>query len=89
VPGEFETMETGHKFCIVVGGGMCGIAVSAYLVRRKILPYEDFMIIDRQDDYGGTWQANKYPGAACDIVSHCYAMRFHLKPGTMILGNLV
>jgi len=73
-------METEHKFCIIVGGGMCGIAVGAFLVKKKILPFDDFRLLDKLDDYGGVWQANHYPGAACDVVSHCYAMKFHLNP---------
>jgi cation diffusion facilitator CzcD-associated flavoprotein CzcO len=69
-----------HKFCLIVGAGMCGIAVAAHLITRKVLPCEDFRILDKLDDYGGVWQANHYPGAACDVVSHCYAMKFHLNP---------
>src|SRR5271154_5953868 len=40
-------METEHKFCIIVGGGMCGIAVGAHLVKKKILPSEDFRLLDK------------------------------------------
>lgn len=78
-------MDSEHKFCIIVGAGMCGIAVAAHVVKHKVLPYEDFMIVDKNDDYGGVWQANHYPGAACDVVSHCYQMKFHLNPSTRIL----
>jgi len=78
-------METEHKFCIIVGGGMCGIAVGAFLVKKKVVPYEDFRILDKLDDYGGVWQANHYPGAACDVVSHCYSMKFHLNPSKNVL----
>ena len=78
-------MESKHKFCIIIGAGMCGIAVAAHIVKHKVLPYEDFMIVDKNDDYGGVWQANHYPGAACDVVSHCYQMKFHLNPGMSLL----
>ena len=80
-----EKMDSEHKFCIIVGAGMCGIAVAAHIVKHKVLSYEDFMMIDKNDDYGGVWQANHYPGAACDVVSHAYQMKFHLNPSTCLL----
>jgi cation diffusion facilitator CzcD-associated flavoprotein CzcO len=73
-------METEHRFCIIIGAGMCGVIVGAHIVKQKIFPYDDFRILDKQDDYGGVWQKNDYPGAACDVMSHCYSMRFHLNP---------
>ena len=85
IPKFNKGMETEHKFCIIVGGGMCGIAVGAFLVKKNILPDEDFRLLDKLDDYGGVWQANHYPGAACDVVSHCYAMKFHLNPSNNTL----
>ncbi|KAF2183904.1 FAD/NAD(P)-binding domain-containing protein [Zopfia rhizophila CBS 207.26] len=69
-----------HKFCIIVGAGMCGIALAAELVTRSILRSDEFEIFEAQADYGGVWQANNYPGAACDVVSHCYSVSFHLNP---------
>ena len=75
-----EKINAKHTFCIVIGGGMCGIALAAHLVKWSVVNYDEFVIMDLQDDYGGCWHANKYPGLACDVVSHCYSMRFHLKP---------
>ncbi|KAF2180279.1 FAD/NAD(P)-binding domain-containing protein [Zopfia rhizophila CBS 207.26] len=69
-----------HKFCIIIGAGMCGITVAAELISRNILRFDEFEILDKQPDYGGVWCANTYPGAACDVVSHCYSMSFHLNP---------
>jgi cation diffusion facilitator CzcD-associated flavoprotein CzcO len=74
------TKESEYKFCLIVGAGMCGITVAAHLVRDKILSFDDFRILDKQDDYGGVWHQNNYPGAACDVESHCYSMKFHLNP---------
>ncbi len=33
---------------------------------------EDFRIVERGGDFGGTWYWNRYPGAACDIESYIY-----------------
>ena len=35
-----------------------------------------FTIFERADDVGGTWRDNTYPGAACDVPSHVYALSF-------------
>ncbi|KEF54940.1 uncharacterized protein A1O9_09383 [Exophiala aquamarina CBS 119918] len=68
------------KFCVVIGAGMCGIAVAAEIVNKNVLSLDEFAILERQSDYGGVWSANTYPGAACDVPSHIYSMSFHLNP---------
>ena len=73
--------EQNHSFVIIVGGGMSGIQLGATLLRQKTLTRTEFVIIDKWNDYGGVWEANKYPGAACDVPSHAYVIPFHLKPG--------
>ena len=34
---------------------------------------EDFTVFERGTDLGGVWQANHYPGAACDVPSYLYS----------------
>ncbi|KAI9353214.1 hypothetical protein DFJ73DRAFT_759689 [Zopfochytrium polystomum] len=36
----------------------------------------DYLIVDQRPDplFGGTWVANTYPGAACDVPSHLYSL---------------
>ena len=53
----------------IVGGGFGGLLTGARLRQQGI---EDFRIIDRAGDFGGTWYWNRYPGAACDIESYIY-----------------
>ncbi|BGP23672.1 hypothetical protein JCM10295v2_002573 [Rhodotorula toruloides] len=36
----------------------------------------EFVIYERDDDFGGTWHANRYPGCRCDIPSHVYQFSF-------------
>ncbi|NLS10706.1 NAD(P)/FAD-dependent oxidoreductase [Nesterenkonia sp. MY13] len=62
---------------LIVGAGFSGIALGAMLKRRGI---HDFQIIDREQDFGGTWYSNTYPGAECDIQSHLYSFSFRLNP---------
>ena len=37
-------------------------------------------ILERDDGVGGTWRANRYPGAACDVPSHLYSLSFAPNP---------
>jgi cation diffusion facilitator CzcD-associated flavoprotein CzcO len=62
---------------IIVGSGFAGLGLGSALKRRGI---EDFVIIERADDVGGTWRDNRYPGAACDVPSHLYSFSFRPNP---------
>jgi cation diffusion facilitator CzcD-associated flavoprotein CzcO len=37
---------------------------------------DDFVVLDRADDLGGTWRDNSYPGLTCDIPSLLYSFSF-------------
>jgi cation diffusion facilitator CzcD-associated flavoprotein CzcO len=60
----------------IIGAGLGGIAMGIQLSQGGY----DFTIIDRGDDFGGTWRKNTYPGAACDVPSHFYSYSFALTP---------
>ena len=61
---------------VVVGAGFGGIGMAVALKRAGI---EDFLVVDRADDLGGTWRDNTYPGLACDVPSNLYSFSF--RPG--------
>jgi cation diffusion facilitator CzcD-associated flavoprotein CzcO len=42
---------------------------------------DDFVVLDRGNDLGGTWRDNSYPGASCDVPSNLYSFSFALNPG--------
>ena len=50
---------------IIVGAGFGGIGAA---IQLKRLGFENFVILDRDDDLGGTWHVNHYPGLTVDIV---------------------
>ena len=54
---------------VVVGGGFGGLLIGARLHEKGV---EDFLIIEKGGDFGGTWYWNRYPGAACDVESYIY-----------------
>ncbi len=62
---------------VLVGAGFSGLGMAA---RLKEMGIEDFVVLDRGDDLGGTWRDNSYPGAACDVPSNLYSFSFALKP---------
>ncbi len=57
----------------VVGGGFGGVGAAVMLKRQG---YEDVTVFEKDERVGGVWQANTYPGAACDIPSHLYEYSF-------------
>jgi cyclohexanone monooxygenase len=54
---------------LIVGGGFGGMLCAAQLQSMGV---EDFRIVERAGDFGGTWYWNRYPGAACDTESYIY-----------------
>ena len=61
----------------IVGGGFAGLGLA---IRLKEAGIEDFVVLERACDVGGTWQANTYPGCQCDVPSHLYSYSFEPNP---------
>lgn len=57
----------------IVGAGPGGIAAAHYLREQGI---DDFVILDRAEDFGGTWRDNTYPGLGVDIPVLFYQLSF-------------
>jgi cation diffusion facilitator CzcD-associated flavoprotein CzcO len=66
-----------HVRVLIVGAGFAGLAMA---VRLKEAGIDDFVVLERGDDVGGTWRDNTYPGAACDVPSHLYSFSFAPNP---------
>lgn len=60
-------------FALIIGAGFAGLAAAAKL---RELGIRDFLLVERASGVGGVWQANRYPGAACDVPSHLYSFSF-------------
>jgi cation diffusion facilitator CzcD-associated flavoprotein CzcO len=63
---------------IIVGTGFAGLGMA---IRLKQAGIHNFVILEKDDGVGGTWRANTYPGAACDVQSHLYSFSFEQNPG--------
>lgn len=58
---------------LIVGAGFGGIGAA---IHRRRTGDDNFLLIEQEGGVGGTWWANRYPGAACDIPSHLYSFSF-------------
>jgi cation diffusion facilitator CzcD-associated flavoprotein CzcO len=71
-------LDTPHVRIAVIGAGFSGLAVGHRL--RHHAGIEDFVILERGRDVGGTWRDNTYPGAACDVPSNLYCFSYAPNP---------
>lgn len=65
-----ETLAAQHV--LIVGAGVCAIALGVALGHLGI-PYT---IVEKNDDLGGTWFINRYPGCGVDTPNHSYSYSF-------------
>jgi 4-hydroxyacetophenone monooxygenase len=57
---------------IVIGAGVSGLLASAKLTQAGIR----HVILEKNDDVGGTWLNNRYPGCGVDTPSYLYTFSF-------------
>ena len=62
---------------VIIGAGFGGMGAAIQLKRQGI---DDFVVLEREDDLGGTWHVNHYPGLAVDIASVTYSFSFEPNP---------
>ena len=58
---------------IIVGGGFSGIGMGCILKMAGM----DFLILEKGSQVGGTWNYNKFPGAATDAKCAGYSFTFY------------
>ncbi|MCG9911736.1 MAG: NAD(P)/FAD-dependent oxidoreductase [Flavobacteriales bacterium] len=61
----------------IIGTGFSGICMG---IRLRMAESENFVLLEKSDEIGGTWRDNTYPGAACDVKSHLYSFSFEPNP---------
>jgi cation diffusion facilitator CzcD-associated flavoprotein CzcO len=71
-----QPQQPDHEVAII-GAGLGGLGMAIALRRAAI---DDFVILERADDIGGTWRDNTYPGIAVDIPAQAYQFSFELNP---------
>jgi 4-hydroxyacetophenone monooxygenase len=61
---------------VVIGGGFAGLCAGIKLRKAGIA----FTIVEKNDNVGGTWLENTYPGCGVDTPSHLYSFSFAQRP---------
>ncbi|HUP91921.1 MAG TPA: NAD(P)/FAD-dependent oxidoreductase [Solimonas sp.] len=62
---------------LIIGTGFAGLGMA---IKLKAAGIENFTLLERAQDVGGTWRDNSYPGCACDVQSHLYSFSFEQNP---------
>jgi cation diffusion facilitator CzcD-associated flavoprotein CzcO len=57
----------------ILGAGFGGLCMA---IKLREAGNDNFVILEKGADVGGTWYFNSYPGAACDVQSHMYSFSF-------------
>ena len=63
-----------HHEAIIIGAGVAGI----YQLKRLLDIETDVLLLEADDDLGGTWYRNRYPG--CRFDSESYTCLLYTSP---------
>jgi cation diffusion facilitator CzcD-associated flavoprotein CzcO len=66
-----------HLDIAILGAGVSGLCMGIQLKKAGI---DSFVIYEKSQRVGGTWNDNTYPGACCDVPSHFYSFSFERNP---------
>jgi len=61
---------------LVIGAGLTGLLASIELERAGY----DHVVIEKNEEVGGAWWKNRYPGVGVDTPSHFYSYSFEISP---------
>jgi len=64
--------EASHNEVVVLGAGVSGI----YQIKRLVDLGVDAIVLEADEDLGGTWYRNRYPGCRFDSESYTYGYSF-------------
>jgi cation diffusion facilitator CzcD-associated flavoprotein CzcO len=72
---SFEAPANARKLVdvVIIGSGFGGLCMA---IKLREAGNDNFVLLEKAADVGGTWRENSYPGAACDVQSHMYSFSF-------------
>lgn len=76
-PVNLQGLKPEYHDVLVVGGGLSGVGLACKLKETRNLT--DIVLLEKLDGPAGTWEANTYPGCACDIPAPVYSFSFRQK----------
>ena len=71
-------MVTEEFDVLIVGAGVAGVGGAYHLSTQR--PDSSFVVLESQENFGGTWWSHNYPGIRSDSDLHTYGYKF--KPWT-------
>lgn len=71
-PAPVPTVPASDFRVVVIGAGVSGMLAAIRLAEAGI----EHVVLEKNDDVGGTWLENAYPGAGVDTPSHLYSYSF-------------
>lgn len=74
---ELDSRPAPDHQIVIIGAGPGGICAG---VRLKQQSLDDFVILERADEVGGSWRDNDYPGIGVDVPSITYQYSFARNP---------
>jgi 4-hydroxyacetophenone monooxygenase len=64
--------RAGGRRVAIIGGGISGVALAVRLAQAGV----DFVLFEKNNDLGGTWLENRYPGCRLDTSNFGYSFSF-------------
>ncbi|MDX5299901.1 MAG: NAD(P)/FAD-dependent oxidoreductase, partial [Gammaproteobacteria bacterium] len=74
---QMTPQTTRHVDVAIIGSGFGGLCMA---IQLRMAGNDNFVILEKDREVGGTWRDNHYPGCACDVQSHLYSFSFEGKP---------
>lgn len=62
---------------VAIGAGIAGLAL---LYKTRDLGDIEIQVFEKNNEVGGVWLENRYPGCSCDIPAHIYCYSFEGNP---------
>jgi cation diffusion facilitator CzcD-associated flavoprotein CzcO len=75
---DTASQKAEHYDVVIVGAGISGIGGAYHLSRQ--CPETRFIVLDSQENFGGTWRTHRFPGIRSD--SDLYTFGYRFKPWT-------
>lgn len=68
-----RTADPQRHETVIIGTGFSGLLAAIRLKQKNL---DDFVMLERSSEMGGTWRDNSYPGAEVDIPTGLYSFSF-------------
>ncbi|KAG9234740.1 cyclohexanone monooxygenase [Amylocarpus encephaloides] len=72
VPPVHYGRSTNRADVLIIGAGISGLTTAIDMIRKG--NGTNFIIVDKGNQVGGTWNDQRYPGCCCDVWSHLYSL---------------